>query len=129
MDPHSKCRHFSGLIGLNIESNNFTSHRDDVLNLVKTWQSHHTSINLPVIVGNVETLVYIQDSKIVEEPVVRLYGEIAGYTKNVTNTKLTDDTILETLIKLFEFLRVGLSQKSIRFSYQGYEECHSYRLA
>ena len=124
----TKLRCFSGIIGLYYEDQGErkTWTLDDVKNRVKRWIENRTNdglVNLAVIVSNVESLFYYSGGTIIEEPAIRIYGEIVR-----PNADIIDDKIKEALLSLFSFLKVELKQYSVRFYFQGYRENSSIRL-
>ena len=124
----TKLRCFSGVIGLYYEDQGERKgwNLDDVKNRVKSWieqRADNRQVNLCVLVSNVENLFYHSGGTIVEEPCVRVYGEIVR-----PNTSIVDDKIKEALLSLFSFLKVELKQYSLRFHFQGYLENVSIRI-
>lgn len=121
-------RSFSGLIGLeySINDNKLYWSRTDILNLVQNWISLRISKNkstLSIIISQQEDLFYIYNNEIVSEPCIRLYGEINSYSEH-----LSDNEILTILNSLFKYLGTELQQRTIRFTYWGFDDRASYRL-
>ena len=120
----TKLRCYSGIIRLYYEDEQFIKawSFEDIKNTVYRWFSiEKREIN--VIVSNLETSFYHRDNNpygrtesdnIIEEPIVRIYGEII-------RPDITDDNIKEELISLFSFLSSELKQKC-QFYFQGYRE-------
>lgn len=124
----TKLRCYSGLIGLYYQEQGErkTWTIDDVKNRVKRWieqRNNEREVSLCVIVSNVESLFYFNEGTIIEEPVVRVYGEIVR-----PNSDIIDAKIKEALLSLFSFLKVELKQYSVRFYFEGYRENASIRL-
>ena len=124
----TKLRCFSGIIGLYYEEQGErkTWTLEDVKSRVKKWiekRNNDRQFSLCVIVSNVESLFYCSEGSIVEEPTVRVYGEIVR-----PNTDIADDRIKEALLNLFSFLNSDLKQYSVRFHFQGYTENKSIRI-
>ena len=61
--------------------------------------------------------------RFVEEPSIRVYGEIVR-----PNADIPDEEIKQTLIQLFTYLKEELKQYSVRFNFQGYNENVSIRI-
>ena len=111
----TKLRCYSGIIRLYYEDEQFIKawSFEDIKNTVYRWFSiEKREIN--VIVSNLETSFYHRENNIIEEPIVRIYGEII-------KPDITDDNIKEELISLFSFLSSELKQKC-QFYFQGYRE-------
>lgn len=130
----TKLRQFSGIIGLDYtiedEDGNLITKLwsyEDVKELVKKWIRQRMvdkKTNLCVLLSNVETLMYCYEGNIVEEPSIRVYGEIVR-----PNADIPDGEIKKTLLELFTYLREGLKQYSVRFNFQGYNENVSIRIS
>ena len=73
--------------------------------------------------SNIETLYYTWKNVFIEEPIVRVYGEIVSRHEGIA-----DEEILNALFELFTYLKVDLKQHSVRFNYQGFTEHKSYRI-
>ena len=111
----TKLRCYSGIIRLYYEDEQIMKawSFEDIKNTVYRWFSiEKREIN--VIVSNLETSFYHRENNIIEEPIVRIYGEIS-------KPDITDDNIKEELISLFSFLSSELKQKC-QFYFQGYRE-------
>lgn len=120
----TKLRCYSGIIRLYYEDEQFIKawSFEDIKNTVYRWFSiEKREIN--VNVSNLETSFYHRENitygrtesdNIIEEPIVRIYGEII-------KPDITDDNIKEELISLFSFLSSELKQKC-QFYFQGYRE-------
>jgi hypothetical protein len=130
----TKLRQFSGIIGLEYtiedEDGNLITKLwtyEDVKELVKKWITQRMvdkKTNLCVLLSNVETLMYCYEEKLVEEPSIRVYGEIVR-----PNADIPDGEIKKTLLELFTYLREELKQYSVRFNFQGYNENVSIRIS
>ena len=120
----TKLRCFSGLIRLYYDDQGDRKSWTlvDVKTCVKRW-IEHSQLSLCVIVSNVESLFYECSGVVVEEPSVRIYGEIER-----TNSTVLDNKIKEALLSLFSFLKVELKQYSVSFHFQGYTENSSIRI-
>jgi len=129
----TKLRQFSGVIGLEYtikdEERNLITKLwtcEDVKELVKKWirqRMVEKKTNLCVLLSNIETLMYCYEGNIVEEPSIRVYGEIVR-----PNADINDEEIKKTLIELFTYLKKKLKQYSVRFNFQGYSENISIRI-
>ena len=130
----TKLRQFSGIIGLEytIEDEdgklitNLWSY-EDVKELVKKWIKQRIvdkKTNLCVLLSNVETLMYCYEGNVVEEPSIRVYGEIVR-----PNADIPDEEIKKTLLDIFTYLKDELKQYSVRFNFQGYNENVSIRIS
>jgi hypothetical protein len=124
----TKLRCFSGVIGLyySDQSERKSWTLDDVKSLIKSWieqRACNRQVNLCVVVSNTESLFYHNGGTVVEEPCVRVYGEIVR-----PNASIVDDKIKEALLSLFSFLKVELKQYSVRFHFQGYSGNESIRV-
>jgi hypothetical protein len=112
----TKLRCYSGIIRLYYDEEQYTKawSLDYVKNTVYRWFClENREIN--VAVSNLETsFLYNKERQIVEEPIVRVYGEII-------KPDITDDNIKEELLSLFSFLSSELKQKC-QFYFQGYRE-------
>jgi hypothetical protein len=120
----TKLRCYSGIIRLYYEDEQFIKawSFEDIKNTVYRWFSiEKREIN--VNVSNLETSFYHRENipygrtesdNTIEEPIVRIYGEII-------KPDITDDNIKEELISLFSFLSSELKQKC-QFYFQGYRE-------
>ena len=139
----TKLRQFSGIIGLeytikdeeykgmlNCEPYNQITKLwsyEDVKELVQKWIRQRMvdkKTNLCVLLSNVETLMYCYEGNIVEEPSIRVYGEIVR-----PNADIPDGEIKKTLLELFTYLKEALKQYSVRFNFQGYNENISIRIS
>jgi len=139
----TKLRQFSGVIGLEYYTddgygecmlneppyNQITKlwTYEDVKELVYKWVRQRMidkKTNLCVLLSNVETLIYCYEGNVVEEPSIRVYGEIVR-----PNADIPDEEIKQTLLELFTYLRVELKQYSVRFNFQGYNENISIRIS
>ena len=120
----TKLRCYSGIIRLYYEDEQFIKawSFEDIKNTVYRWFSIEKR-DINVIVSNLETSFYHRENipyertesdNIIEEPIVRIYGEII-------RPDITDDNIKEELISLFSFLSSELKQKC-QFYFQGYRE-------
>jgi hypothetical protein len=130
----TKLRQFSGIIGLeytikdedcNLITKLWTY--EDVKELVKKWIRQRmvdNKTNLCVLLSNVETLMYCYEENVVEEPSIRVYGEIVR-----PNADIPDGEIKKTLLELFTYLKETLKQYSVRFNFQGYNENISIRIS
>lgn len=111
----TKLRCYSGIIRTYYEDEQIIKiwSFEDIKNTVYRWFSiDKRQIN--VNVSNLETSFYHRGNNIIEEPIVRIYGEII-------KPDITDDTIKEELLSLFSFLSSELKQKC-QFYFQGYRE-------
>lgn len=82
----TKLRQFSGIIGLEYTIEDKVSEiitklwtYEDVKELVEKWITQRMvekKTNLCVLLSNVETLMYCYEENVVEEPSIRVYGEI-----------------------------------------------------
>ena len=100
---------------------------EDVKELVYKWVRQRMidkKTNLCVLLSNVETLIYCYEGNVVEEPSIRVYGEIVR-----PNADIPDEEIKQTLIQLFTYLKTELKQYSVRFNFQGYNENVSIRIS
>jgi len=100
---------------------------EDVKELVKKWIRQRMvdkKTNLCVLLSNVETLMYCYEENVVEEPSIRVYGEIVR-----PNADIPDGEIKKTLLELFTYLKETLKQYSVRFNFQGYNENVSIRIS
>jgi hypothetical protein len=130
----TKLRQFSGIIGLEYtiedEDGNLITKLwsyEDVKELVKKWIRQRmvdNKTNLCVLLSNVETLMYCYEENVVEEPSIRVYGEIVR-----PNADIPDGEIKKTLLELFTYLKETLKQYSVRFNFQGYNENISIRIS
>jgi len=130
----TKLRQFSGIIGLEYtiedeECNLITKlwTYEDLKELVKRWIRQRMvdkKTNLCVLLSNVETLMYCYEEKLVEEPSIRVYGEIVR-----PNADISDGEIKKILLELFTYLKEELKQYSVRFNFQGYNENISIRIS
>jgi hypothetical protein len=130
----SQIRQFSGVVGLlynnkgyynyNGEENTWTY--ENVKDLIEKWikLSSNKKITLCVGLSNVETLCYTYEEKYIEEPIVRVYGEIVS-----RHDGICDEEILNILFDLFTYLKIHLKQNSVRFNYQGFKDHRSYRIS
>lgn len=117
----TKLRCYSGIIRLYYEDEQIMKawSFEDIKNTVYRWFSiEKREIN--VIVSNLETSFYhrayglTETYNIIEDPIVRIYGEIS-------KPDITDDNIKKELLSLFSFLSSELKQKC-QFYFQGYRE-------
>lgn len=130
----TKLRQFSGIIGLEYtiedeECNLITKlwTYEDVKELVKKWIRQRMvdkKTNLCVLLSNVETLMYCYEGNVVEEPSIKVYGEIVR-----PNADIPDGEIKKILLELFTYLKEELKQYSVRFNFQGYNENVSIRIS
>ena len=130
----TKLRQFSGIIGLEYkiedeECNLITKlwTYEDVKELVKKWIRQRMvdkKTNLCVLLSNVETLMYCYEGNVVEEPSIRVYGEIVR-----PNADIPDEEIKKALLDIFTYLKEELKQYSVRFNFQGYNENVSIRIS
>jgi len=130
----TKLRQFSCIIGLEYkiedeEGNLITKlwSYEEVKELVKKWIRQRLvdkKTNLCVLLSNVETLMYCYEGNVVEEPSLRVYGEIVR-----PNADKPDGEIKKTLLELFTYLKEELKQYSVRFNFQGYNENVSIRIS
>ena len=131
----TKLRQFSGIIGLEYKTKDFEDENimtklwtyEDVKELVYKWVRQRMidkKTNLCVLLSNVETLIYCYEGNVVEEPSIRVYGEIVR-----PNADIPDEEIKQTLIQLFTYLKEELKQYSVRFNFQGYNENVSIRIS
>ena len=132
----SQIRQFSGIIGLLYNIEGYYQYDcdkqrvwtfDNVKQLICIWvkkQMLEKKIELCIGLSNIETLVYTYEGNIIEEQIVRIYGEIVS-----RHEKIPDDEILNTLFELFTYLKVSLNQHSVRFNYQGFKEHNSHRIS
>ena len=100
---------------------------EDVKELVYKWVRQRMidkKTNLCVLLSNVETLIYCYEGNVVEEPSIRVYGEIVR-----PNADIPDEEIKQTLIQFFTYLKTELNQYSVRFNFQGYNENVSIRIS
>ena len=130
----TKLRQFSGIIGLEYYTDdgydggmlNEPPYNqiqklwtyEDVKELVYKWVRQRMidkKTNLCVLLSNVETLIYCYEGNVVEEPSIRVYGEIVR-----PNADIPDEEIKQTLIQFFTYLKEELKQYSVRFNFQGY---------
>lgn len=130
----TKLRQFSGIIGLEYtiedEDGNLITKLwsyEEVKELVKKWIRQRMvdkKTNLCVLLSNVETLMYCYEKNVVEEPSIRVYGEIVR-----PNADIPDGEIKKILLELFTYLREELKQYNVRFNFQGYHENISIRIS
>jgi len=130
----TKLRQFSGIIGLEYTIEDKVSEiitklwtYEDVKELVIKWITQRMvekKTNLCVLLSNVETLMYCYEENVVEEPSIRVYGEIVR-----PNADIPDGEIKKTLLELFTYLKKELKQYSVRFNFQGYNENVSIRIS
>ena len=130
----TKLRQFSGIIGLEYKTKDFEDGNitaklwtyEDVKELVYKWVRQRMidkKTNLCVLLSNVETLIYCYEGNVVEEPSIRVYGEIVR-----PNADIPDEEIKQTLIQFFTYLKEELKQYSVGFNFQGYNENVSIRI-
>lgn len=130
----SQIRQFNGTIGLlyNNNENDCDEQQElcwtyeDVKHLIIMWQrqqSVNNKIVLCIALSNVERLLYVNTGYHIDEPIIRVYGEIVS--RHIT---LSDEEILNELMDLFSYLKKNMKQQSVRFNYQGYTEHLSYRI-
>uniref|UniRef100_A0A6C0BBD7 Uncharacterized protein n=1 Tax=viral metagenome TaxID=1070528 RepID=A0A6C0BBD7_9ZZZZ len=60
--------------------------------------------------------MYCYEGNVVEEPSIRVYGEIVR-----PNADIPDEEI-KNILELFTYLKEELKQCSVRFNFQGYNE-------
>jgi hypothetical protein len=129
----SQIRQFNGTIGL-LYNNDYDCNGqqelcwtyEDVKQLIIMWQRQQSAdnkIGLCIALSNVERLLYVNAGYHIDEPIIRVYGEIVS--RHVT---LSDEEILNELMELFSYLKKNMKQQSVRFNYQGYTEHLSYRI-
>ena len=131
----SPIRQFSGTIGLLYNNEGYYDYGgekklswtlDDVKELIRKYsrqKSIDKKFDLCIGLSNIETLCYTWEYDFIEEPIVRVYGEIVSRHKGIS-----DEEILNALFELFTYLKVELKQHSVRFNYQGFTEHKSYRI-
>lgn len=131
----SPIRQFSGTIGLLYNNEGYYDYRgekklswtrDDVKELIRKYMRQRSidkKFELCVGLSNVEMLCYTWEGDFIEEPIVRVYGEIVSRHEGIS-----DEEILNALFELFTYLKVDLKQHSVRFNYQGFMEHKSYRI-
>lgn len=125
----SPTRQFSGTIGLlyfNDDRKQLSWTFNDVKELIKKYTKQRNSdkkFDLCIGLSNIETLYYTCKDDYIEEPIIRVYGEIVSRHEDIS-----DDSILNTLFELFTYLKVDLKQHSVRFNYQGFTEHKTYRI-
>ena len=131
----SPIRQFSGTIGLLYNNEGYYDYEgekklswslDDVKELIRKnmrQRSIDKKFDLCIGLSNIETLCYTWEDDFIEEPIVRVYGEIVS-----RHDGISDEEILNALFELFTYLKVELKQHSVRFNYQGFTEHKSYRI-
>lgn len=131
----SPIRQFSGTIGLLYNNEGYYDYGgekklswslDDVKELIRKYSRQRSidkKFNLCIGLSNIETLHYTWEDVFIEEPIVRVYGEIVSRHEGIP-----DEEILNALFELFTYLKVDLKQHSVRFNYQGFTEHKSYRI-
>ena len=131
----SPIRQFSGTIGLLYNNEGYYDYEgekklswslDDVKELIRKYMRQRSidkKFDLCIGLSNIETLCYTWEDDFIEEPIVRVYGEIVS-----RHDGISDEEILNALFELFTYLKVELKQHSVRFNYQGFTEHKSYRI-
>lgn len=131
----SPIRQFSGTIGLLYNNEGYYDYGgekklswslDDVKELIRKYSRQRSidkKFDLCIGLSNIETLCYTWEDEYIEEPIVRVYGEIVSRHEGIA-----DEEILNALFELFTYLKVDLKQHSVRFNYQGFTEHKSYRI-
>jgi len=131
----SPIRQFSGTIGLLYNNEGYYDYGgekklswslDDIKELIRKYirqRSIDKKFDLCIGLSNIETLCYTWEDDFIEEPIVRVYGEIVS-----RHDGISDEEILNALFELFTYLKVELKQHSVRFNYQGFTEHKSYRI-
>ena len=124
----AKMRQFSGVIGLEYTVDGCKSYwtHTDVKTLLIQWirsRMIEGKTNLCACVSNVESLMYCYQGDVVEEPFVRVYGEIV-----IPNADKTDEEIKNVLIELLTYFKIQLKQDTVRFNFQGYDIALSIRI-
>jgi len=131
----SPIRQFSGTIGLLYNNEGYYDYGgekklswslDDVKELIRKYSRQRSidkKFDLCIGLSNIETLCYTWEDVFIEEPIVRVYGEIVSRHEGIA-----DEEILNALFELFTYLKVDLKQHSVRFNYQGFTEHKSYRI-
>ena len=131
----SPIRQFSGTIGLLYNNEGYYDYGGekklswsfyDVKELIRKYSRQRSidkKFNLCIGLSNIETLCYTWKNVFIEEPIVRVYGEIISRHEGIA-----DEEILNALFELFTYLKVDLKQHSVRFNYQGFTEHKSYRI-
>jgi hypothetical protein len=131
----SPIRQFSGTIGLLYNNEGYYDYGgekklswclDDVKELIRKYMRQRSidkKFDLCIGLSNIETLCYYWEYDFIEEPIVRVYGEIVSRHEGIS-----DEEILNALFELFTYLKVDLKQHSVRFNYQGFTEHKSYRI-
>ena len=131
----SPIRQFSGTIGLLYNNEGYYDYGgekklswslDDVKELIRKYSRQRSldkKFELCIGLSNIETLCYTWEDNFIEEPIVRVYGEIVSRHEGIP-----DEEILNALFELFTYLKVDLKQHSVRFNYQGFTEHKSYRI-
>lgn len=131
----SPIRQFSGTIGLLYNNEGYYDYGgkkklswslDDVKELIRKYMRQRSidkKFDLCIGLSNIETLCYTWENNFIEEPIVRVYGEMVS-----RHDGISDEEILNALFELFTYLKVDLKQHSVRFNYQGFTEHKSYRI-
>jgi hypothetical protein len=120
-----RSRNYSGIIGLQVDGVEKWS-KIDVEHCVYSWlesRIKNNEIVLSPIVGQEEMLYYEYKGNIITEPCIRVYGEVASRQNH-----LSDEEIVKLVYSLFEHIKIGLNQETVRFTYTGYTDSISYRI-
>ena len=132
----SQIRQFNGTIGLLYNNENYYSNGgkkqfswtfNDVKELIRKYTRQiniDKKLDLCIGLSNIETQCYAYKNETIEEPIIRVYGEI-----NRRHECVSDEEILHILFELFTYLKVELRQNIVKFNYQGYREHKSYSIS
>ena len=102
---------FSGTIGLLYNNDELTWSLNDVKKLIKKY-IFDNKLDLCIGISNIETLCYKDEDNYIEEPIVRIYGDLSYYDEY-------QNKIVDILHELFIYLKVNLKQSSVIFNYNG----------
>lgn len=129
----SHIRQFNGTIGLLYNNENYYDNGgekqlswtfNDVKELIRKYirqMNIDKKMDLCIGLSNIETQCYTCKDYYIEEPIIRVYGEIDRCHKDIP-----DEEILNILVELFTYLKVELRQNSVKLNYQGFREHKSY---
>jgi hypothetical protein len=118
----TKLRCFSGVIGLAhvVDGAMHLWTRNDVKDVVALWireRVQNKLVFLSVIVSAEESFIYSARNQFIDQPCVRVYGEIDTH-----NAAVTDSNIKDAVLDLFTYLKTELNQYKIKVHFQGYSE-------
>jgi tellurite resistance-related uncharacterized protein len=119
-------RSYSGIIGLLV--NNIPAwSKASVSRCVDDWYKqkiNKSEVSLNVIVGEVETLIYDYNERVIHAPIIRIYSEIPSKYDH-----MSDDELVNVVYSLFEYIKINLKQNIVRFTYNGHNKVNrTYRI-